>query len=66
MKHAFATRRSGLGSGVAKTALQEAFGEYGHIIKIETPAGAKGTAYISFQEKRDAQDTLHLQLAVMS
>merc|ERR1712151_1292597 len=49
---------SGLGAGVPKTALQESFGEFGHIIKIETPQGAKGTAYISYQEKRDAQDAV--------
>merc|ERR1719359_2461643 len=49
---------SGLGAGVAKTALQDAFGDFGHIIKIETPQGAKGTAYISYQDKRDAQDSV--------
>merc|ERR1719464_2042880 len=49
---------SGLGQGVAKTKLQSAFGDFGHIIKIETPAGAKGVAYISFQDKRDAQDAV--------
>mmetsp|Transcript_2428 Transcript_2428/g.7779 ORF Transcript_2428/g.7779 Transcript_2428/m.7779 type:complete len:190 (-) Transcript_2428:114-683(-) len=49
---------SGLGQGATKTAMQSAFGDFGHIIKIETPAGARGVAYISFQDKRDAQDAV--------
>merc|ERR1712060_572569 len=37
--------------------MQSAFGDFGHIIKIETPGG-RGVAYISFQDKRDAQDAV--------
>merc|ERR1712107_715511 len=47
---------SGIGPAATKTKMQSAFGEFGHIIKIETPGGARGVAYITFQDKRDAQD----------
>eukprot|EP00439_Symbiodinium_sp_Y106_P056216 s2200_g7.t2 len=46
---------TGLGAKATKTRLQAAFGDYGHIIKIETPLN--GTAvYISYKDKRDAED----------
>lgn len=49
---------SGLGHSASKTDLQGAFGEYGHIIRMETPGGAKGIAYITFEDKRDAHDAV--------
>lgn len=48
---------SGMGGSVSKTQMQSAFGEFGHIIRIETPA-SKGLAYITFQDKKDAQDAV--------
>ncbi|OLP80642.1 RNA-binding protein 1 [Symbiodinium microadriaticum] len=48
---------TGLGAKATKTRLQAAFGDYGHIIKIETPLN--GTAvYISYKDKRDAEDAV--------
>eukprot|EP00434_Breviolum_minutum_P029039 symbB.v1.2.025687.t1/scaffold2428.1/size79313/4 len=48
---------TGLGQKANKRQLQAAFGDYGHIIKIETPLN--GTAvYISYKDKRDAEDAV--------
>ena len=38
-----------------KAKIQEAFGDYGQILRIETPQG-KGLAYLEFDDKRDAED----------
>eukprot|EP00930_Biecheleria_cincta_P018473 TRINITY_DN14384_c0_g1_i1.p1 TRINITY_DN14384_c0_g1~~TRINITY_DN14384_c0_g1_i1.p1 ORF type:complete len:244 (-),score=44.01 TRINITY_DN14384_c0_g1_i1:4-735(-) len=37
-----------------KSKLQEAFGDFGHIIRIETHG--KGVAYVEYDDKRDAED----------
>eukprot|EP00931_Biecheleriopsis_adriatica_P076426 TRINITY_DN5013_c0_g1_i1.p1 TRINITY_DN5013_c0_g1~~TRINITY_DN5013_c0_g1_i1.p1 ORF type:complete len:169 (+),score=19.59 TRINITY_DN5013_c0_g1_i1:35-541(+) len=47
---------TGLGKAT-KTQLQGAFGEFGHIIKIETPLNGSA-AYISYKEKGDAEDAV--------
>mmetsp|Transcript_44668 Transcript_44668/g.83408 ORF Transcript_44668/g.83408 Transcript_44668/m.83408 type:complete len:154 (-) Transcript_44668:38-499(-) len=48
---------TGLGQKATKTRLQASFGDFGHIIKIETPLN--GTAvYISYKDKRDAEDAV--------
>mmetsp|Transcript_61368 Transcript_61368/g.154976 ORF Transcript_61368/g.154976 Transcript_61368/m.154976 type:complete len:189 (-) Transcript_61368:22-588(-) len=48
---------SGLGERATKTMLQGAFGEFGHIIKIETPRSGSA-AYISFKDRGDAEDAV--------
>eukprot|EP00450_Noctiluca_scintillans_P015162 CAMPEP_0194515684 /NCGR_PEP_ID=MMETSP0253-20130528/48427_1 /TAXON_ID=2966 /ORGANISM="Noctiluca scintillans" /LENGTH=223 /DNA_ID=CAMNT_0039359457 /DNA_START=146 /DNA_END=818 /DNA_ORIENTATION=- len=48
---------NGLGTKATKTILQAAFGEFGHIIKIETPRSGTA-AYISFQDRLDADDAI--------
>lgn len=48
---------NGLGGKATKTTLQSLFGEFGHIIKIETPRSGTA-AYISYQERRDAEEAI--------
>mmetsp|Transcript_82960 Transcript_82960/g.173705 ORF Transcript_82960/g.173705 Transcript_82960/m.173705 type:complete len:230 (+) Transcript_82960:111-800(+) len=48
---------SGLGSKATKPKLQGLFGEFGHIIKIETPSRGQA-AYVSFKERGDAEDAV--------
>eukprot|EP00927_Polykrikos_kofoidii_P031310 TRINITY_DN2694_c0_g1_i3.p1 TRINITY_DN2694_c0_g1~~TRINITY_DN2694_c0_g1_i3.p1 ORF type:complete len:511 (-),score=82.97 TRINITY_DN2694_c0_g1_i3:12-1544(-) len=38
-----------------KSRLQEAFGDFGHILRLETPEG-QGLAYVEFDDKLDAED----------
>mmetsp|Transcript_13938 Transcript_13938/g.38051 ORF Transcript_13938/g.38051 Transcript_13938/m.38051 type:complete len:325 (-) Transcript_13938:175-1149(-) len=38
-----------------KSKLQEAFGDFGHILRLEVPNG-RGLAYVEFDDKRDAED----------
>mmetsp|Transcript_55867 Transcript_55867/g.130776 ORF Transcript_55867/g.130776 Transcript_55867/m.130776 type:complete len:146 (+) Transcript_55867:93-530(+) len=45
---------SGLKEKTSKTTLQTAFGEYGHVIKLEQPK--VGVAYLTYQEREDAED----------
>mmetsp|Transcript_82767 Transcript_82767/g.239168 ORF Transcript_82767/g.239168 Transcript_82767/m.239168 type:complete len:319 (+) Transcript_82767:77-1033(+) len=48
---------SGVTERTKKTSLQEAFGEFGRIIRIEVPEG-KSVAFVEFEEKRDANDAI--------
>merc|ERR1719203_1618566 len=40
-----------------KTTLQAKFGDFGQILRIEIPEG-QGTAYIQYEDKRDAEDAV--------
>mmetsp|Transcript_66313 Transcript_66313/g.156107 ORF Transcript_66313/g.156107 Transcript_66313/m.156107 type:complete len:191 (+) Transcript_66313:83-655(+) len=44
------------GKGLKKTTLQGAFGDFGHILQIETPKS--NLAFVAFAEKADAQDAM--------
>lgn len=44
------------GRGLKKTTLQGAFGDFGHILQIETPKS--NLAFIAFAEKADAQEAM--------
>eukprot|EP00933_Yihiella_yeosuensis_P008263 TRINITY_DN113619_c0_g1_i1.p1 TRINITY_DN113619_c0_g1~~TRINITY_DN113619_c0_g1_i1.p1 ORF type:complete len:194 (+),score=34.78 TRINITY_DN113619_c0_g1_i1:68-649(+) len=48
-------RVTGLGQNVRNTDLQPEFGEFGHVMRIHVLQG-KGTAFIEFRDKADAQD----------
>lgn len=48
---------NGLGGKATKTVLQATFGEFGHIIKIETPRSGSA-AYVSFKDRGDAEDAI--------
>eukprot|EP00416_Gambierdiscus_australes_P033324 CAMPEP_0171106716 /NCGR_PEP_ID=MMETSP0766_2-20121228/65350_1 /TAXON_ID=439317 /ORGANISM="Gambierdiscus australes, Strain CAWD 149" /LENGTH=360 /DNA_ID=CAMNT_0011567875 /DNA_START=58 /DNA_END=1137 /DNA_ORIENTATION=+ len=48
---------SGVSLSVKKTTLQEHFGEYGRIVRIEAPQG-KHVAFIEYDSKRDCNDAL--------
>mmetsp|Transcript_61082 Transcript_61082/g.169006 ORF Transcript_61082/g.169006 Transcript_61082/m.169006 type:complete len:208 (+) Transcript_61082:130-753(+) len=48
---------TGLGSKATKPILQGLFGEFGHIIKIETPRSG-ASSYVSFQDRGDASDAI--------
>ena len=49
---------NGLGSkSTSKTMLQVLFGEYGHLLKIETPRSGSAV-YVTFRERRDADDAV--------
>eukprot|EP00445_Apocalathium_hangoei_P094007 CAMPEP_0204234108 /NCGR_PEP_ID=MMETSP0361-20130328/90723_1 /ASSEMBLY_ACC=CAM_ASM_000343 /TAXON_ID=268821 /ORGANISM="Scrippsiella Hangoei, Strain SHTV-5" /LENGTH=195 /DNA_ID=CAMNT_0051204931 /DNA_START=113 /DNA_END=697 /DNA_ORIENTATION=+ len=48
---------TGLGAKATKPSLQGLFGEFGHIIKIETPSRGQA-AYVSFKERGDAEDAV--------
>mmetsp|Transcript_112875 Transcript_112875/g.224656 ORF Transcript_112875/g.224656 Transcript_112875/m.224656 type:complete len:174 (+) Transcript_112875:129-650(+) len=48
---------TGVTERTKKTALQEAFGEFGRIIRIEVPDG-KTVAFVEYEEKRDANDAI--------
>ncbi|CAE8737862.1 unnamed protein product, partial [Polarella glacialis] len=47
---------SSFGKGLKKTTLQGAFGDYGHILQIETPK--PNLAFIAFSDKADAADAM--------
>ena len=44
------------GGSLKKTSLQSAFGDFGHIVQIETPK--PGLAFIAFADKNDATDAM--------
>jgi len=48
---------TGVSERTKKTALQESFGEFGRIIRIEVPDG-KTVAFVEYEEKRDANDAI--------
>ncbi|CAK9024812.1 unnamed protein product [Durusdinium trenchii] len=48
---------TGVTERTKKTALQEAFGDFGRIIRIEVPEG-KTVAFVEYEEKRDANDAI--------
>jgi len=48
---------TGVSERTKKTSLQEAFGEFGRIIRIEVPA-QKTVAFVEYEEKRDASDAI--------
>lgn len=48
---------TGVTERTKKTSLQEAFGEFGRIIRIEVPNG-KTVAFVEYEEKRDANDAI--------
>lgn len=48
---------TGVTERTKKTALQEAFGEFGRIIRIEVPDG-KTLAFVEYEERRDASDAI--------
>eukprot|EP00929_Paragymnodinium_shiwhaense_P008737 TRINITY_DN112702_c0_g1_i1.p1 TRINITY_DN112702_c0_g1~~TRINITY_DN112702_c0_g1_i1.p1 ORF type:complete len:188 (-),score=45.50 TRINITY_DN112702_c0_g1_i1:104-667(-) len=50
---------SGLGSKATKPLLQQVFGEFGHILKIETPRSGQ-SVYLSYQDRRDAEDAIKM------
>eukprot|EP00971_Amphidinium_carterae_P333539 6468317-Amphidinium_carterae.1 len=47
---------SSTGASLRKTSLQSAFGDFGHIVQIETPKA--GLAFIAFADKNDAADAM--------
>mmetsp|Transcript_12758 Transcript_12758/g.34514 ORF Transcript_12758/g.34514 Transcript_12758/m.34514 type:complete len:155 (-) Transcript_12758:59-523(-) len=47
---------TGLPPQVKKTVLQGAFDDFGRIVSIEMPADQKSTAFIEFEDPRDAGD----------
>ncbi|CAK0850235.1 unnamed protein product [Prorocentrum cordatum] len=48
---------SGLSDREKKTTLQEALGDYGHIVRIEIPPGRR-VAFVEYEEKRDATEAM--------
>merc|ERR1712194_184749 len=48
---------TGVTERTKKTSLQESFGEFGRIIRIEVP-NQKAVAFVEYEEKRDADDAL--------
>lgn len=46
---------SGVVDRVKKTVLQEAFGDFGHIVRIEVPEGRR-VAFVEFESRTDATD----------
>jgi len=45
---------SGFSGSMKKTSLQSAFGDFGHIVQIETPK--PGIAFVAFRDQADADD----------
>mmetsp|Transcript_103251 Transcript_103251/g.205230 ORF Transcript_103251/g.205230 Transcript_103251/m.205230 type:complete len:222 (+) Transcript_103251:79-744(+) len=45
---------SGFSGSLKKTSLQSAFGDFGHIVQIETPK--PGIAFVAFRDQADAED----------
>mmetsp|Transcript_32518 Transcript_32518/g.77270 ORF Transcript_32518/g.77270 Transcript_32518/m.77270 type:complete len:229 (+) Transcript_32518:73-759(+) len=50
---------TGVTERTKKTALQESFGEFGRIIRIEVPDG-KTVAFVEYEERRDANDAIEV------
>ncbi|CAE8588188.1 unnamed protein product, partial [Polarella glacialis] len=48
---------TGVSERTKKTSLQESFGEFGRIIRIEVPDG-KSMAFVEYEERRDASDAI--------
>ncbi|CAE8619146.1 unnamed protein product, partial [Polarella glacialis] len=49
---------SGISENEKKTRIQEALGDFGHIVRIEIPGGRR-VAFVEFEDKRDAMEAMN-------